>query len=372
MRKYLLALPALAVAIAALFASAGQSAEAQAAALKVRAGDGENGYSVNLFLDDNVYIRPGDTVSWSFPWPEPHSVTFGQITGDPEPPSDPGVAVVNYSGTGFVNSGLVFGGPGTPDFSVKFTTAGTYQYYCFIHPNMTGTVTVQPEGIGERDNQASLEARGQADYDSSIGTLKAAAGAMGAKPVSVGNAPGGGKKYTLAVSTDRDIAVGDVMQFFPASVNINTNDQVEWVSNVRTPHNVGIIPPGVDLSGPPPPGLETFDPFASSFGVPADGKVPGPNSLILSQVFGVDFPAGNKFALTFPTAGTYNYVCILHAAQGMVGRINVTAGTAPGAPNTGDSFGTRQDGTSGLLLIAGAVAIAVAATGGAFAVSRRS
>jgi plastocyanin len=41
----------------------------------------------------------------------------------------------------FVTSGAL-GGNGT--FSVSFTAAGDYPYHCAIHPNMVGTVTVNP------------------------------------------------------------------------------------------------------------------------------------------------------------------------------------------------------------------------------------
>ena len=29
-------------------------------------------------------------------------------------------------------------------FSFTFTTPGTYQYFCYIHPHMTGTIVVEP------------------------------------------------------------------------------------------------------------------------------------------------------------------------------------------------------------------------------------
>jgi len=29
-------------------------------------------------------------------------------------------------------------------YSFTFTTPGTYQYFCYVHPHMTGTIVVQP------------------------------------------------------------------------------------------------------------------------------------------------------------------------------------------------------------------------------------
>ena len=370
MKKLLLALPALAIAMAAVFASSGQSAEAAAVTIKVRAGDGETGYAVNMFLPENLYLRAGDTVTWEFPWDEIHSVTFGEIQGDPSGPSAPGVAVVEYDGTGFVNSGILAGSPGQPSsFSMKFTAEGNFDYYCFIHPLMTGKVFVQGPGIGEQDNQLSVDGRAEATYSSAISALKAAAGDAASKPVAI-TGTGAARKYTLQVSSNTDLPMGDVMQFFPASVNVSTNDTVEFVSNVRTPHNVA-FPGPVDLSGPPPPGLEDFDPFADSVNYTPGVKLDN-SKVVISPVIGVEFPAGTSASFGFAKAGTYNYACLLHVAQGMVGRINVTAG-APLPPNTGDSAlaGPGPSGTSGLWFVFGAVGIAFAATGVAFAATRR-
>src|SRR5439155_17488860 len=49
-----------------------------------------------------------------------------------------------YSGSGFVNSGMLGHGEGT--FNVSFPTAGDYNYLCLLHPKMTGKVHVQAAG----------------------------------------------------------------------------------------------------------------------------------------------------------------------------------------------------------------------------------
>lgn len=365
MRKLLLVLPALMVALLAVFASTGQSAFA-AANIKVQAGGGETGYAVNLFLPAAAYVQPGDTVTWTFPGIEPHTVTFGVPAGDPTAPtSTDGKAT--WSGTGFISSGF----PDSPasTFAVTFPNAGVFDYFCAIHPGMKGAVHVQGPGIGVPDNQASVDARGKADYDSALASLKSLAGQANAIPVAVTANAGGGRTYTLAISSPHDSPVGDVQQFFPAAANIGVGDTVQWVSNVHTPHTISIIPPGIDLNGPPPPELATWDPFETSINLPADGKYKG--GFVSTAVMGIDLPGGTKFSLTFPAAGTYTYACVLHADQGMIAKINVGA---PGAPNTGDSPAatTPAEGSGGLWLVAGAVAFAFLATGVAFGATRRS
>ena len=369
MKRTLLALPALALALVAVFSASDSRAQAAEVTLKVRSGDGETGYAVNTFLPSSVYVRAGDTITWSFPWDEPHSVTFGAIQGNPEEPTNPDDAVVDYDGTGFVNSGLVFG-PNGPEFSVKFTAEGTYDYYCYIHPFMTGKVYVQGPGIGERDTQESLDGRGAADYTSQIAELKAAAAAAAAKPVAVSAKAGGGKKYTLMVSSAGDVKVGDVMQFFPPTLNIRINDEVEFVSNVHTPHDVAFAPAGFNPAGPPPPEAANWNPFASGLNYAAGAKIDG-SRMVASPIIGLGFPSGAKASFSFPKAGTYNYFCAPHASQGMAGSIVVSSG-APGAPNTGGSLAiTERSGTSGLIVIWGAVTITMAATAAAIYTARR-
>jgi plastocyanin len=49
------------------------------------------------------------------------------------------------------------------------------------------------------------------------------------------------------------------------------------------------------------------------------------------------------FPRTFPTAGSYSYVCTIHQAEGMAGVVNVTAGTS----GTGGTGGTGGGGGGG-------------------------
>jgi hypothetical protein len=86
-----------------------------------------------------------------------------------------------------------------------------------------------------------------------------------------------------------------------------------------------------------------------------------------SGIIGVDFPDGTSYALKFSKAGTYNFVCILHANQGMAGTVTVGEADAPQPPATGMGTG----GTGGInyawylagaiLLVAGSVPLLAAA-----------
>jgi plastocyanin len=63
-----------------------------------------------------------------------------------DPPGPPSVLTPTTHGNGFVNSGLMDEVGASPLLSsnqVTFNQAGTYNYYCLIHPFMHGTVVVQ-------------------------------------------------------------------------------------------------------------------------------------------------------------------------------------------------------------------------------------
>lgn len=70
------------------------------------------------YAPGNIQVKAGTTVTWTNQDTAPHSVTFKN---------------------GMKDSGVLQRGQ---TFSYTFTTPGTYQYYCTVHPYMTATVTV--------------------------------------------------------------------------------------------------------------------------------------------------------------------------------------------------------------------------------------
>jgi plastocyanin len=78
-------------------------------------------YSSFGFSPSSLSIKAGTTVTWTDKTDAPHTVTSD--AGDP--------AAFNGS----------LGGNGAT-FKFTFTTPGTYNYHCNIHPYMTATITV--------------------------------------------------------------------------------------------------------------------------------------------------------------------------------------------------------------------------------------
>jgi uncharacterized protein (TIGR03118 family) len=95
--------------------------------LRVGAATFTIGIQGSAFVPGNQTIQVGDTVTWMNNDSIPHTSTSGQ-------PSAP---------DGKWDSGFLSAGQ---SFSHTFTAAGTFPYYCTVHPFMTASITVQAAG----------------------------------------------------------------------------------------------------------------------------------------------------------------------------------------------------------------------------------
>jgi plastocyanin len=148
--------------------AADKSGEALAG-ISTKAGD------VTKFYPSAITVNAGDQLTFTDPdVQDPHTVTFGPVPNDPNNPFLTGVFPSGanpkaFNGTSALNSGDLFhksqadywnlkGSPAAAlrprtEWSVTFTTPGTYNFYCDIHGRlnadgsvsfMSGTITVLP------------------------------------------------------------------------------------------------------------------------------------------------------------------------------------------------------------------------------------
>ena len=127
--------------------------------------------SINEFGPRQLTIPAGGSVTWTVLGP--HTISFNAPdetkagivakgddglyhaveaavapAGGPGQPQDPSASPLidagEWDGEGFLSSGVIlsFGDP-LYQYKVTFTTAGTYNYLCLIHPGMAGSVTVE-------------------------------------------------------------------------------------------------------------------------------------------------------------------------------------------------------------------------------------
>jgi plastocyanin len=301
------------------------------------------------------------TVRWKLDYAEPHSVSMF-VGAEPagEPPETPSGA--RFPDSPIVHSGLIFGGnpQDPPTYDVTFTTAGTYGYFCVIHPYMTGTVRVlEPgsAGAGGVDNQQSVDARGAADANSYMLALQDADKALKAVPTTVIPKPGGARQHTVVLGGLAD--AGTLNVNYPAKLTIRPGDSVLFRNNVPVPHTAtfGNPPPGDPFALPPTKDGGTYD---------GSGLV---NSGILETFFD-GTPSTSTFEVVFPKAGTYKYICTVHADQGQGGEIIVQAG-APLPPNTGAGI-AAPGRDAGWYLVGAALVLFATVAGGAAIAARGS
>jgi len=143
--------------------------------------------------------------------------------------------------------------------------------------------------------------------------------------------PNGTTSYTVVTGVGSNQAT--VLRFLPVDLTVKAGDSVTWLGT--DPHEIhtvtfydpaGKVPefvvPQPQPNGPP----KLVLPHAA----PEGDKQVDSQELYNSGILG----PGQSYTFTFPKPGVYTYVCVIHAAQGMFGKVTVQAvGAAPsGAP----------------------------------------
>lgn len=285
--------------------------------------------AVLAFMPAALTVEAGTPVQWEWNGAEPHSVTFlaaGQTL--PEPGSDPSLfgptpPTGPYDGTGFVNSGLQPLGPTAPaPFEMTFSTPGTYSYYCVIHPQMVGEVTVEAAGATVDSPATVAEARAAEGAQWLEEGRDAKAELVAADPVKEDNADG---TTTWTVLMGASTAHTDILAFAPTLAGLKAGDTVRFLNTSGAPHTASFFGEGAE-------------PIVSPIDPKVDPPAPGPSPQALSAkgffntgLLPPDAPPGagppeavRSFSFTVPDAGSYSYVCILHSPSQMVGTIEAT------------------------------------------------
>jgi plastocyanin len=364
------------IAVAALILSLTlpPSADAQGAALSLWAGQGDGAISMNGFVADpalggtTARVAVGTTVTWTVDSDEAHTVTF--LAGGSRPdlivpqPEDPTMtsmppmanpqaffpvpAIGAWDGASYVNSAPMGRGQ---QFSMTFGKAGTYPYLCLFHLPMSGTIEVVAPGTAGITTQPAVDQLASTHmataHEDQINQLRATQD----HPVGVPNGNGGTTWY-VRTGTNWPYGHVDLLQFMAAELNIRRGDTVIWFNaNEGVPHTVTFLngherlpdfvptlPDGTTLTlemlmtmPPPDPSAGPPDPsmlprlVAGPAIFPAGGPVFDPSAVHNSGFIGYLNPAGiATYSLTFNTPGTFEYLCVLHESNGMVGTVTVS------------------------------------------------
>ena len=84
---------------------------------------GSSSLTTDAWSPNPVQVSVGTTVTWTNDDAQPHAVNSGE----------------NATPSGLFDSGIM---APAATFEHTFTEAGEYPYYCLLHPNMVGTVSV--------------------------------------------------------------------------------------------------------------------------------------------------------------------------------------------------------------------------------------
>jgi plastocyanin len=297
------------------------------------------------FLPNQLWIQAGDSIRWTFPTHERHTLTFLK-PGQTRPPGFgpifgkevgcPGATPdgASFDGSACVNSDILLLDENTvstasaPTYSVSFPAAGNFKFVCLVHADMTGMVHVRtlsdtlPYDQDFYDRQAQIQ---QARLLSEAFSLEGGgpAGRQDRAPSNV-VAAGIGQVVTPTGAGSQTAAL---MRFLRGTIVVNVGDTVEWTSlDPSINHTVTF---GTEPVDPRPPSTNvTPSPDGArqaTIGSPTDNV----NSGFLSPTpqdranLAQAAPGITRFRVTFTSPGTFDYICAIHDTLGMKGTVIV-------------------------------------------------
>ena len=314
-------------------AAAVLSASAADWRVTVGAESPDRGSQALAFLPNEIWIHAGDSIHWSFPTHERHTVTFLK-PGQTRPPGfgpEFGIPVgcpgVTPDGSSFDGSVCVTTAinddPSTPIYTINFPSPGNFKFVCLLHADMTGLVHALNVSDPLPHDQVYYDKIAQnerAHLLSNASRLRGSAeeGESGQVAAGVG---------IVLTTSGAGSSTASLMRFLPGLIVVRVGDTVEWTSlDPSINHTVTF-------------GTEPADPRPPSAGVTttADGAR---QAIITSQADSVNSgflspapqeraglplapPGVTRFRVTFNTPGTFNYVCAIHDQLGMKGTVLV-------------------------------------------------
>lgn len=275
------------------------------------------------FLPNEIWIHAGDTVTWTFPTGEVHTVTFltpGQVRPSRFagcPGATPDFSV--YDGTACVNSGVLQNGA---TYSVVFPAAGNFKLVCLAHPDMTATIHALVPSTPLPYDQNSYNQQAAAQGSSLLAEAKASSHIH---PKGNAVALGAGK----IAGTGGGTQTASVMRFMGSTKVIHVGDTVEWTtSEAVTNHTITFGPEPDPTNLIPPSANVTVDADGARHAIISSTsdavhsgfitEAPQDRTGLAQAPLGV-----TRFRVTFTQPGIYHYVCALHDTLGMIGEIVV-------------------------------------------------
>jgi len=295
----------------------------------------DHAIQVNDYFPRTITINEGDSITWTKPTLQPHTVHF--LSGAKPPtiglPQPDGRVLFNplvrnpqggqtYDGTGIAASGWLVEETGLR-YSLTFTKPGTYHYLCLLHPGMSGTVVVLPKGEKVPTTQA--------EYDEASAKQRAQALNLGRHLLASGTPSvrrtESGTEYGIFLKVSSGARI-NILRFAPQTITIKVGDTVRWETrDTIDPHTVTFsgsdqVPPWEvpEAQAQGPPKVYRNNKAA----LPAGGRVhEGGGFYNSGRLAPLGTPGPLTYSLTFTKPGTYTYWCAIHVPEGMRGTVVV-------------------------------------------------
>jgi plastocyanin len=218
-----------------------------------------------------------------------------------------------YTGAKTVESGAPLTDKPKP-MSVKFAKAGTYTYYCDIHPGMKGTVKVLPKGAkapSARSDAKTVAAQLKRD----AGQLKRLqAFKPGSGVVQIGNAAKYGVESYDFFPAKTSVKVGTTVTFQMPAASFEVHSATTGPGNPESEPDSYLGKLAGSFNGPAPDPA-AFYPSDQPGGTPASltSSLHGNgfwNSGVMDSIAASPLAQSNK--VTFDAPGTYSFYCMIH------------------------------------------------------------
>jgi plastocyanin len=306
----------------------------------------DRGSQALAFLPNELWVHAGDSIRWTFPTHERHTVTFlkpgqtrppgfGPIFGVPV--GCPGLTPdgSSFDGSACVTSGVLLlpeddTNPPTPapTYTVSFPSAGNFKFVCLIHADMTGVVHVV--------NLAQTLPNDQNFYDRQAKHTQSLLLADASRLQGRGTPPDNGNTESndvaagigeIVTTTGAGSQTASLMRFVRATLVIRVGDTVVWTSlDPSINHTVTF---GTEPADPRPPSANVSPTSEGARQAVISSSTDSVNSGFLSPApqdranLAQSNPGVTRFRVTFTSPGTFNYICAVHDQLGMQGTVIV-------------------------------------------------
>ncbi len=311
----------------------------------VGAENPDRGSQALAFLPNEFWIHAGDSIHWTFPTHERHTITFlkpGQIRPPgfgpvfDVPVGCPGVTPdgSSFDGSSCVTSGILRLDDNTkstdnaPTYSVVFPAAGNFKAVDLLHADMTGVVHVLSLSDPLPHDQDFYDRQAHSDQTLLLGDASRLEGR---------GVPGGGDGARsnvvatgvgeVVTTNGAGLQVATRMRFLRETINVQVGDTVEW--RMLDPSINHTVTFGVEPADPRPPSVNVQPTSDGARQAVIGSSTDNVNSGFLSpapqdRANLAQSPLGvTRFRVTFTSPGTFNYICAIHDDLGMTGTVIV-------------------------------------------------